>query len=93
MSVFLLASALIVCLLLVVGLHRVWAGPTVLDRLVAVALVTANTLVILLLVASYQERVETVIDISIAYALLAFTLPVALGKHYESRSQDGRSSS
>lgn len=88
MRAFLLLSALIVCLLLIVGLHRVWAGPTVLDRLVAVALVTANTLVILLLVASYQERVETVIDISIAYALLAFTLPVALGKHYESRAHD-----
>ena len=85
MNTFLLAGALAVGLLLLSGLHRVWAGPTVFDRLVALALVSANSLVILVLVASHLERVEAVIDIAIAYALLAFTLPIALGKHYESR--------
>jgi multicomponent Na+:H+ antiporter subunit F len=92
MTTFLLVAAVAVCLVLVIGLHRVWSGPTVFDRLVAVALVTANTLVILILVASHTGRVELVINIAIAYALLAFTLPVALGKHYETRSrrrQDG----
>jgi multicomponent Na+:H+ antiporter subunit F len=88
MSAFLLAAALFISVLMAIGLHRVWAGPTVLDRLVAVALVTANSLVILVLVASYLGRVETVVDIAIAYALLAFALPVALGKHYESSTGD-----
>jgi len=85
MSDFLLGAALFIGLLLTVGLHRVWAGPTVFDRLVAVALVTANTMVILVLVASLLDRVDTVVDIAIGYALLAFTLPIALGKHFESR--------
>jgi multicomponent Na+:H+ antiporter subunit F len=88
MSGFLLAAALIVGVLLIVGLHRVWDGPTVFDRIVAVALVTANTLVILVLVASVLDRIDTIVDIAIAYALLAFTLPVALGKHFESRSSN-----
>jgi multicomponent Na+:H+ antiporter subunit F len=86
MTGFLLAAALIIGLLLIVSLHRVWSGPTVFDRLVAVALLTANSLVILVLVASVLDRVETIVDIALAYALLAFTLPIALGKHYESRS-------
>lgn len=85
MNGFFLAMAIVVAGMLIVGLHRVWDGPSVFDRLIAVALVTANTVVILVLVATVVDRVETVIDIAIAYALLAFTLPVALGKHYERR--------
>jgi multicomponent Na+:H+ antiporter subunit F len=82
---FLLVAALFIGVLLVVGLHRVWTGPTVFDRLVAVALVTANTMVILVLVAALLDRVAMVVDIALAYALLAFVLPVAIGKHFESR--------
>ena len=92
MNTFFLVVAFAIGVLLVIGLHRVWAGPTVFDRLVAVALVTANSLVIMVLVATVLDRVETIVDIAVAYALLAFTLPLALGKHYESRvSAGGRS--
>jgi multicomponent Na+:H+ antiporter subunit F len=86
MTGFLLGSAIAIGVMLVFGLHRVWSGPTVFDRLVAVALVTANGLVILVLVASVLDRMAVVVDIAIAYALLTFTLPIALGKHFESRS-------
>jgi multicomponent Na+:H+ antiporter subunit F len=89
-SGFLLGSAIAIGVALLFGLHRVWQGPTVFDRLVAVALVTANGLVILVLVASYLDRMAAVVDIAIAYALLAFTLPIALGKHFESRSPHDR---
>jgi multicomponent Na+:H+ antiporter subunit F len=84
-NAFFLVVAGLIGVLLVIGLHRVWDGPTVFDRLVAVALVTANSLVILILVATVLDRVETVVDIAIAYALLAFTLPLAIGKYYEVR--------
>lgn len=87
MTTFLLAAALAICVSLVVALFRVWTGPTVFDRLVAVALVTANTVVVLVLVAAVLDRIETIIDIAIGYALLAFILPVALGKHFETRRQ------
>jgi multicomponent Na+:H+ antiporter subunit F len=84
---FLLVVTIVVGLLLIIALHRVWDGPTVFDRLVAVALVTANSLVILVLVATVLDRVETVVDIALAYALLAFTLPIAVGKYYEVRAR------
>lgn len=85
MNGFFLAMAVVVAIQLIIGLHRVWTGPLVFDRLVAVALVTANSHVILILVATVLGRVETVVDIAIAYALLTFILPIALGKHYERR--------
>jgi multicomponent Na+:H+ antiporter subunit F len=88
MSGFMLGAALAIGVMLMFGLHRVWSGPTVFDRLVAVALVTANALVILVLVASILDRMAMVVDIAIAYALLAFTLPIALGKHFETRAPD-----
>jgi multicomponent Na+:H+ antiporter subunit F len=83
---FMLGSALAIGVMLMFGLHRVWSGPTVFDRLVAVALVTANGLVMLVLAASIIDRMSVVVDIAVAYALLAFTLPIALGKHFETRS-------
>lgn len=89
MDVFFVVLAFVVGLLLLIGLHRVWDGPTVFDRLVAVALVTANSLVILVLVSSALGRVDTVVDIAIAYALLAFVLPLALGKYYEIHPGEG----
>lgn len=85
MTGFLLGAALGIGVLLTVALYRVWAGPTVFDRLVSVALVTANTLLILVVVGSYLGRVETVVDIALGYALLTFTFPIALGKHFETR--------
>lgn len=89
MTTFFLGVALVIGFLLIIGLHRVWDGPTVFDRLVAVALVTANSLVILILVSSILGRVDTVVDIAIAYALLAFVLPLALGKYYEIHPGEG----
>jgi multicomponent Na+:H+ antiporter subunit F len=89
MTTFFLVNAFIIGLLLIIGLHRVWDGPTVFDRLVAVALITANSLVILVLVSSVLGRVDTVVDIAIAYALLAFVLPLALGKYYEIHPGEG----
>jgi multicomponent Na+:H+ antiporter subunit F len=83
---FLLGSALAIGVMMLFGLHRVWSGPTVFDRLVAVALVTANGLVMLVLASSVLDQMSVVVDIAVAYALLAFTLPIALGKHFETRS-------
>lgn len=85
MSAFLLGAALFIGALLIVTLHRIWSGPSVYDRIVAVALVSVNSLVLLIVVASYLDRVSMIVDIAIAYTLLAFTLPIALGKHFETR--------
>jgi multicomponent Na+:H+ antiporter subunit F len=83
MSGFLLGVLLAVGVLIIAGLLRVWLGPTIFDRLIAVALVSVNGVVIIVLLGFYFERPVFFLDIALGYALLAFLLPIALGKYFE----------
>ncbi len=83
MSPFLIGCLLTVALLITVGLYRVWAGPTVFDRLVAVALVSVNGVVVLVLLGITLGRPDLFFDIALGFALLAFLLPIALGRYFE----------
>lgn len=83
MSPFLLGFALVVAALIALSLRRVWAGPTVFDRLVAVALATVNGVVVLVLLGFLFERLSFFLDIALAYALLAFILPIAVSRYFE----------
>ena len=83
MSGFLLGVLLAIGVLIIAGLLRVWLGPTIFDRLIAVALVSVNGVVIIVLLGFYFERPVFFLDIALGYALLAFLLPIALGKYFE----------
>lgn len=87
MSPFLIGVLLVMAALIAAGLQRVWSGPTVFDRLVAVALVAVNGIVIIVLLGFILGRPALFLDIALAYALLAFLLPIALGRYFE-RSSD-----
>jgi len=89
-SPFLITVLLIIAVLIAAGLHRVWAGPTVFDRLVAIALVSVNGVIVLVLLGFVLGRPSLFLDIALAYALLAFLLPIALGRYFEERD-DGTS--
>jgi multicomponent Na+:H+ antiporter subunit F len=80
---FLLGALLAVGVLIIAGLARVWLGPTIFDRLIAVALVSVNGVVIIVLLGFYFERPILFLDIALGYALLAFLVPIALGKYFE----------
>ena len=90
MSTFLVASLILVAVLIAIGLYRVYAGPTVFDRIVAVALVSVNGVVVLVLLGFAFGRPALFIDIALGFALLAFLLPIALGRYFEARD-DGSS--
>jgi multicomponent Na+:H+ antiporter subunit F len=83
MQLLLLGSTLIVAVVIILGLDRVAAGPTVFDRLIATALVTATGVVLIVLLGFLYDRVTMFVDIALTYALLAFLLPVALGEVFE----------
>jgi multicomponent Na+:H+ antiporter subunit F len=85
-SPFLLGFTLVVAALIALGLRRVWSGPTVFDRLVAIALVTVNGVVVLVLLGFLFERPVFFLDIALAYALLAFILPIAVSRYFEGRT-------
>ena len=83
---FLVGFLLILALLTAVSLYRVMAGPTVFDRLVAVALVAVNGIVLIAVLGFVFARAALFLDIALAFALLAFLLPLALGRYCEHRS-------
>lgn len=85
MSPFLIAVALVVALTTVIGLYRVQVGPTVFDRLMAIALLTVNTVVLIVLLGFIFERPIFFLDIALPYALLAFLFPIALGRYFSAR--------
>lgn len=91
MSTFIVTALIIVAVLIAVGLYRVWAGPTVFDRLIAVALVSVNGVVVIVLLGVALDRPNLFFDIALGFASLAFLLPIALGRYFEGR-EDGTSS-
>src|SRR5690625_1972646 len=87
MNGFFLGATLAVGGLIIGGLGAAWRGPTVFDRLMAVSQLTANTLVMIVLLAFLSGRPELYLDMALTYALLAFIVPVTLGKFFDTASQ------
>jgi multicomponent Na+:H+ antiporter subunit F len=83
MNSFLVVVTIVVAAMIAVGLYRVFAGPTVFDRLIALALVSVNGVVIIVILGFVLDRPSLFLDIALGYALLAFLLPVVLGRFFD----------
>lgn len=83
MNTFLVTCMVLTAALIAAGLYRVYAGPTVFDRLVAVAMVSVNGIVVLVLLGLAFERPDLFFDIALGFAMLAFLFPVVLGRYFE----------
>ncbi|MFC7155278.1 cation:proton antiporter [Halomarina halobia] len=75
----LLGAASAFALLAVVVLYRVFRGPTMPDRVIAVNVVGSNTVVILALVAAAFDE-PMFLDVALVYALLNFLMSIAISK-------------
>jgi multicomponent Na+:H+ antiporter subunit F len=82
MDMFLLFTAIFLCLLMLVSLYRAVAGPTVLDRLIGSNAIGTKTVVLLLVIGFLYGRVEMFVDIALAYALLNFITVLAASKYF-----------
>lgn len=92
MSGVLLAAASVMVVLIAVGLSVVWRGPTVFDRVLALAHATAVVLILLVLLGFIAERPVLFLDIALTYALLTLVLPVAMSTYVALRhDEDARS--
>jgi len=63
----------------VVVLYRVWKGPTMQDRVIAVNLIGSNTVVVIALLAAALGE-PGFLDIALVYALLNFLMSIAISK-------------
>lgn len=87
MSPLLLGMLLAIAALIALGLRRVYEGPTVFDRLIAVSLLSVNGVVVIVLLGFLFGRPAIFLDIALGYALLAFLLPIALGRFVDVSSE------
>jgi multicomponent Na+:H+ antiporter subunit F len=62
-----------------IGLYRIYAGPTAPDRVIATNVVGTNTVIVIALIAAaFQQPVF--LDVALVYALLNFLLSIAFSK-------------
>lgn len=85
---FLVGATLVIASLIAGGLLRVFSGPTVFDRLVAVSLVSVNGVALIAIVGFLLDRPAPFLDIALGFALLVFLLPLTLGRYFD-RSEGG----
>ena len=69
--------------LMILILVRVYKGPTVIDRLVAVNVIGTKATILLLIMGLIFGRVEMFVDIAIGYGLLNFVASIAAAKFYQ----------
>ena len=63
----------------IVALYRVYAGPTIHDRVIAVNVAGTDTVIAIALVAAAFEQ-SVFLDVALVYALLNFLLSIAFSK-------------
>lgn len=80
---FLVTATVVIALLIAGGLFRVYSGPTVFDRLVAVSLVSVNGVALIAIVGFLLDRAALFLDIALGFALLVFLLPLTLGRFFD----------
>jgi len=86
MDTFFITIGVILGLLTLVCLYRVVAGPTILDRIIAVGAIGNKTTAILLLMGMlFGGRLEMFVDIAITYALLNFIATLGAAKYFRVR--------
>ncbi|HKJ04966.1 MAG TPA: monovalent cation/H+ antiporter complex subunit F [Geopsychrobacteraceae bacterium] len=89
MENFILISAIVLILLIMVSLIRVVGGPTVGDRILGGNVVGTKTTVLLLLIGILYENLGMFVDIAIAYALLNFIATLGATKFFLRRGDVG----
>jgi multicomponent Na+:H+ antiporter subunit F len=75
----LLGAASLFALFAVVVLYRVFRGPTMQDRVVAVNVIGSNVVVVLALIAAAFDE-PMFLDVALVYALLNFLMSIAISK-------------
>lgn len=67
--------------LMVVPLYCAWRGPTMFDRVLAVNVIGAKSIIIIILMGIIFDRVSMFIDIALAYGLLNFIASLAVSRY------------
>lgn len=83
MTAFFYFVLVVTIFLIVLMLYRVFAGPTIFDRLNGLGVIGADTILLLMLIGYIDGRPDMYIDIALSYALLGFVSSVVIARYVE----------
>lgn len=83
MTAFFYFVLVVTIFLIVLMLYRVFAGPTIFDRLNGLGVIGADTILLLMVIGYIDGRPDMYIDIALSYALLGFVSSVVIARYVE----------
>lgn len=87
MYIFLLCITGVLILTIALMLQRVFRGPTVFDRMNGLGVITADTILLIIIFGFLDNRPEMFVDLSLAYAIMGCLGSIALAKYLGGRKQ------
>ena len=85
MKTFLFCVLVLLAILIGAYLYRVLRGPTVFDRVLGLNGISTKSIILLIVIGIYFDRVDMFIDISTGYALLNLVGALAVAKYLEEK--------
>jgi len=85
MTTFLFFVLVLLAILIGVYLYRVLLGPTIFDRVLGLNGISTKSIILLIVIGVYFDRVDMFIDISTGYALLNLVGALAVAKYLEEK--------
>ena len=85
MKTFLFCVLVVLAILIGAYLYRVLRGPTVFDRVLGLNGISTKSIILLIVIGIYFDRVDMFIDISTGYALLNLVGALAVAKYLEEK--------
>ncbi|NLW07744.1 MAG: pH regulation protein F [Clostridia bacterium] len=83
MYYFFLISIAVIALKMLIVLYRVFRGPTIFDRIIGLGVLGIDAILVLLLFAALNDRIDMLVDLAIAYAALGVISYLILAKYFE----------
>lgn len=75
-------------IVILIPFYRVWKGPTVYDRLLAIGAIGGKVLALILLMGLRYDRFSMFIDIALGYAVLNFIGGIAMAEYFRLRKKE-----
>lgn len=87
MSVAIGILVILFTVVILIPFYRVWKGPTVFDRLLAIGAIGGKVLALILLMGLRYDRFSMFIDIALGYAVLNFIGGIAMAEYFRMKGR------
>ncbi|MCW7754764.1 monovalent cation/H+ antiporter complex subunit F [Desulfobotulus sp. H1] len=79
------AAAICIAMAMAAGLYRAARGPSSLDHIIGVNAIGSKTTPLLIIIGVMYQRVDMLVDIALAYAMLNFIAVLAASRYFQKR--------